>query len=260
MDNEEQKISKNRQKKISIVADLEQKLEKSAAIVFTNYQGLTHKQLEGLRKAIKPLEAEFVVAKNSLILRALNSRKMKLDSEKDLEGPTGTLFIYGDIVSPLKELAKLIKELGIPSVKFGIMEGNRISKEDVLKLSVIPSREVLLAQLAVFLKAPIYGLHRALNWNLQKLVMTLGAVAKAKPADASPAGANKPAKQTQSESAIQSSVNEKEPETILDETIKEEMQEKPTDPIAKPAEIPVEQLSKQTQENNSEEKNEGGEN
>src|SRR3972149_7158468 len=137
------KVTTGRQKKIDIVASLNEKLAKSKAIVFTNYQGLTHKQLEKLKKAIKPLKAEFVVAKNSLVLRALDQNKIKLAGENDLQVQTGTLFIYEDIMSPLRELAKLIKELGIPSIKFAIMDGDRISAEQVLTLSTLSSREAL---------------------------------------------------------------------------------------------------------------------
>lgn len=167
------KISANRAKKIEIVANLNEKLAKSKALVFTNYQGLTHKQLERFKKAIKPLQAEYVVAKNSLLQRALNENKIKLSKDQALEGQTGTLLIYEDAAGPLKQLAKLIKELGIPSVKFAIMDGNRLTGEQILRLSALPSREVLLAQLVGGLKSPIFGLHRALSWNLQKLVMTL---------------------------------------------------------------------------------------
>ena len=180
------KVSANRQKKIQIVEELAEKASKAKALVFTNYQGLTHKQMEGLKRAIKPLEAEYVVAKNSLVLRALDANKLKVEEEKDLDGPTGTLLIYGELIQPLKELAKLIKELGIPSVKFGIMDKERISGDQVLKLSSLPSKEVLLTQMVVGLKSPIFGLHRALNWNLQKLVLTLDAISKSKPAAQSP--------------------------------------------------------------------------
>lgn len=178
--NNEPKISKNRQKKIEIVASLSEKLGKTKAVIFTNYQGLTHKQLEGLKKAIKPMQAEYVVAKNSLVLRALEENKIKVEDKKQFEGPTGTLLIYEDFVGPLKELAKLVKELGIPNVKFGIIEEKNLSGEEVLKLSTLPSKETLLAQVVFGLKSPIFGLHRALNWNLQKLVMTLKAVEKTK--------------------------------------------------------------------------------
>lgn len=180
------KISANRQKKIDIVTGLSEKLGKAKALVFTNYQGLTHKQLEGLKKTIKPLNADFVVAKNSLVLRALEANKIKIDppagGKKQLDGPTGTLLIYDDIVGPLKALAKLVKELGIPNVKFGIMENKSLTGEEVLKLSTLPSRETLLTQIAFGLKSPIFGLHRALSWNLQKFVMTLDQIKNQKPA------------------------------------------------------------------------------
>lgn len=177
---ENKKISASRQKKIEVVANLSEKLGKAKAIIFTNYQGITHKQLEALKKAIKPLDAEFVVAKNSLVLRALDQNKIKLEGDNPLEGPTGTLLIYADVILPLKQLAKTIKELGIPSVKLGIMENKFLTGEQVLKISALPTREVLLAQLVSGLKSPIFGLHRALSWNLQKLVLTLKSIEKSK--------------------------------------------------------------------------------
>lgn len=182
MSDENTKISANKQKKVEIVAKLNEKIASAKAIVFTNYQGLTHKQLEGLKKAIKPLKAEYVVAKNSLVLRALAENKIKVEDEKQFEGPTGTLLIYDDVVAPLKELAKLVKELGIPNVKFGIVEEKNYNNEQIMKLSTLPTRETLLTQIAVGLKSPIFGLHRALSWNMQKLVLTLNAVVAVKPA------------------------------------------------------------------------------
>lgn len=242
---ENKKISANRQKKIGIVADLNVKLAKAKAIIFTNYQGITHKQLEALKKAIKPMDAEYVVAKNSLVLRALDENKIKLEGDNPLEGPTGTLLIYGDIVAPLKQLAKTIKELGLLNVKLGIMENKLVTGEQVLKISTLPSRETLLSQIAAGLKSPISGLHRALNWNLQKLVMTLGAVAKAKPAAAEPKV--EPKTEAVTEPVIETPTAETEPETILAETVQEKAAEQPE------AQIPAENKEETV-------KSEGGEN
>src|SRR4030042_1644270 len=116
------KISANRQKKMDTVASLSDKFGKAKAVVFTNYQGLTHKQIEGLKKAIKPLEAEYIVAKNSLLQRSAKEKNLKFEGEHLLDGQTGTLFLYNDIITPLKALAKTIKELNLPNVKFGIMD------------------------------------------------------------------------------------------------------------------------------------------
>ena len=167
------RTSASRAKKEKIVAELLEKVNRAKGFVFTGYQGLTHKQLEGLKKAVKAFDADFVATKNRLILKAMEGR-VKVESE--LKNATATLFLYGDPVMPLKELAKMIKELNLPSIKFGILDGKQMTSDELLKLSTLPSRETLLTQLVCGLKSPISGLHRALNWNLQKFVMTLKAI------------------------------------------------------------------------------------
>jgi large subunit ribosomal protein L10 len=154
-----------------------EKVNRAKGVVFTSYQGLTHKQLEAIKKAVQAVDADFVATKNRLILKALEG-KIKVESE--LKDATATLFLYGDPVLPLKAIAKSIKELNLPVIKFGILDGASMTSEQLLKLSTLPSRETLLTQLVVGLKSPISGLHRALNWNLQKFVMTLKAIEKTK--------------------------------------------------------------------------------
>ena len=174
------KVNTNRQKKEAIVEEIVEKALRAKALVFTNYEGLTHKQLEGFKKAIKPLESDYVVAKNTLILRSLEKANIKIENPASLDGPTGTMFLYGDVVEPLKKLAKVIKEFNLPTVKFGILNNQALTSEQVLKLATLPSRDTLIAQFVGGLKSPLFGLHRALNWNIQKLVFTLKAVEKSK--------------------------------------------------------------------------------
>ncbi len=170
------KVSQNRQKKEKIVEGLLQKVDRSQGIVFTNYQGLTHQQIEKLKKALKPLEAEYTNTKNTLLLRALKD-KINTEEEKDkFQNPTATLFMYSDVIEPLKQLTKSIKELALPAIKFGIFEGKIITDKDIVKLASLAPLPVLRAQLLGNMMSPISGLHRALNWNLQKLVMTLSAI------------------------------------------------------------------------------------
>ena len=173
------KISPNRQKKEKIVAELSEKVSRSKGMVFTNYQGLTHVQLERLKKAVKSVQADLVVTKNTLLFRSLQISNFKFQIS-NFQGATATLFLYGDPIGPLKEIAKAIKEFNLPSIKFGILDGVQMTSEQILHLSTLPSREILLTQLVVGLKSPISGLHRALNWNLQKFVMTLKAIENSK--------------------------------------------------------------------------------
>jgi len=168
------KISPNRQKKEQIVTKLSEKVSHAKGLVFTNYQGLTHKQLENLKNKVKALDGDFVVTKNTLLKRAIENAKWKM--ENALNNATATLFLYSDPVGPLKEVAKAIKEFNLPVIKFGILDGEVLSEVEILKLSALPSRETLLAQLVFGLQSPISGLHRSLLWNIQKFVMTLKAI------------------------------------------------------------------------------------
>ena len=195
------KILTNRAKKEQIVAKLSEKIAKAKSIVFTNYQGLTHKQLEELKKVLKEFNAELVVTKNTLLKIALENSKFKVQDSDNissaLQNPTAALFAYDDVIAPLKQIAKPLKLLGLPAspaggpassdggqggptIKFGILDNQALTSGQLLKLAMLPSREVLLAQVVSGLKSPIFGLHRALSWNLNKLVMTLSAIQQKK--------------------------------------------------------------------------------
>ena len=185
-------LNKTKQKKIELVGQFEEKIKQAKALVLADYRGLTHQQLEKLKRALKQVEAELVITKNTLLARALANSQLtthnkqqevsneRLEVESALQGPTATLFAYGDIIAPLRELAKTIKLLKLPVIKLGLLEGKTISGEDVLKLATLPGREVLIAQVVGGMKSPIYGLHRALTWNIQKLAMTLSAIQQKK--------------------------------------------------------------------------------
>lgn len=169
-----------RGRKEEVITELTDKVARANAFVFVNYQGLTHHQLEGLKRASRKLDAEFVAVKNTLMLRTLSEFNLSDEDKKQFEQPTATLFIYGDIVEPLKNLAKTSKELGLPTVKFGIIDKNAISGAQVLTLATLPPLPQMRAQLLGMLMSPIQGLHRSLSWNMQTLVMTLNAIAQKK--------------------------------------------------------------------------------
>jgi len=193
-----------RGRKEVIVAELVEKLEASNGLVFTDYKGLTHKQLEDLKRELKKLDSTMMIAKNTLLKLAIEGSKFKEHSkeiESAFDNPTATLFIRGDMVEPLKKLSKAIKDLGLPHIKVGILEGTVSDEAGVLKIASLPNRETLLAQFVGMLNSPIQGFVSGLNAIPQKFVMTLDAIAKAKPAapasndqaPAEPAPADQPA-------------------------------------------------------------------
>ena len=176
-----------KKRKEQIVAELVEKFDSSNGLVFADYQGLTNKQLEGLKKELKNLNASIVIAKNTLIKLALEkSKEYKTAKDNEgLENPTATVFIRGDMVEPLKKIQKAIKDFGKPKIKFGILEGNVVDEAWVLKIASLPARDVLLSQFVGTLNSPIRGLALTLNATIQKFVMTLDAIARL-PRPASP--------------------------------------------------------------------------
>lgn len=162
------------QKKVETVNELTEKVKKAKSIVFAEYKGIKHKQLEELRKNLKNANAEMMVSKNRLMLRALGD---SADTVKDtLVGETAVVFSYGDEVSGVKELTKFFEAIALGKAKGGLLGTTLLTAQDVAKLAKIPSKEVLLAKLAGQLQAPIRGLHYSLSWNLNKLVWALNAV------------------------------------------------------------------------------------
>ncbi|MBI4990570.1 50S ribosomal protein L10 [Candidatus Gottesmanbacteria bacterium] len=169
------KKTKINPKKVDTVAALKDKLTKTKAFFITDYRGLTHQQLEQLRKALKKVEAEFVIAKNTLMriaMKQFDNETMK-QLEVELNNPTATFFAFGDEISAIKELSNFIKNTQLPKIKIGLFSGKLATEADFSKLASIPGRNELLTMLAIRLKSPLFGLHYALNWNLQKFVMVL---------------------------------------------------------------------------------------
>lgn len=166
-------------KKIETVKEIGEKIQRSSCVVLTNYQKLTHKQLEDLRKLLKKHEAEFLIAKNTLFLKAMKDFLGK-EPELVLEGQTAILFAYGDEIAPIKELLKFAKTNAMPQLKAGFLKTTKLSVDDLNRLVKLPNKQTLIAQLVGQLNAPIQGLHRSLSWNIQKFVYALSAIQKTK--------------------------------------------------------------------------------
>ena len=187
-----------RAQKEQIVAELVEKLDNSSALVLADYQGLTHKQLEDLKKELKKLDATIVVTKNSLLKLSLGKSKNFADykDNESLNRPTAALFVHADYTQPLKTLQKAIKNFGLPKIKLGILDGLVLDEAGVLKIASLPNRETLLAQLVGTLNSPIQGLVLTLNAPISKLAMVLNAISQNKPS-APPAPVSEPVQATE---------------------------------------------------------------
>jgi large subunit ribosomal protein L10 len=153
--------------KVAVVEQITAKLNSAQAVFVTEYRGLTVAQLAGIRNALRPSDAEYVVYKNTLAKLAI--RRAGLDSlDEFLTGPTALTFVQGDVAGAAKALRDSAKTLPALVVKGGVLGEAALSDNDVKALADLPSRDELLASLAGALQAPLVktaGLLQALPRN-----------------------------------------------------------------------------------------------
>lgn len=163
-----------REKKGGMVDEYVAKLQKSQALIVSEYRGLTVKQIQELRRELRSNDSEMVVTKNTLILRALNQVGMPAPDQL-FAGPTAVTFCYKEVAGPAKALNKFAKDSKILQVKGGVMGRSVFDSAGVGQLADLPSREQLLGQVVGVMQAPISGLVNVLAGTLRGLVNVLNA-------------------------------------------------------------------------------------
>lgn len=163
------------QQKVENVAHLTEQMQKAKAVVFTDYRGLSVAQLDALRTELDKHDATLEITKNSLMNIAAKQADKEVAADV-LEGPTATLFAFGDEVAPLKALVDFAKEAELPTVKAGFLGSMTLSAAQVSSLAALPSRDVLIAKTVGTIKAPLSGLVNVLQGNARGLVYALAAI------------------------------------------------------------------------------------
>jgi len=165
--------------KVIIVEELKDKFARAKGLVVANYHGISVPQMQELKKDLKKIDAEFSIAKNTLI--KLATKGTSLLKEETLTGPTAILFSYKEPIEAIKKLADFIKKYNLPKIKIGILDNEVLTSERVIEISKIPGKQELYAKVVSSLNSPIYGLVATLSGNLRNLVYVLTAIKDSNP-------------------------------------------------------------------------------
>ena len=166
----------DRSRKEGFVTEIVDRINKAPALYLTDFTGLNVKSMTQLRRTLKDSGAEYVVVKNRLAKRAFAETELP-DISESLEGPTGMVFGYEDAVATAKALSDFAKEHDAkPAFKLGILDNKVLQPEQVDAIAKLPSREVLLSQLAGALEAPMSMLATALEGKLQEMAGLIDAL------------------------------------------------------------------------------------
>ena len=148
--------------KKELVEAIVTKMNDSAAYVAFNYQGLSVADFTQLRNNLRAQGVTVQVLKNNISRRAANQVKHE-DFSSSLKGPMAIAFSEVDIIAPAKELFAFAKTNKHVTIATGVVNGNFYSYEQLSVLATLPSREVLLTQLAAGMIGTLSQLAIGLN-------------------------------------------------------------------------------------------------
>jgi large subunit ribosomal protein L10 len=166
-----------REKKEELVAEYRELIRNSGALVFTNYRGTKVKQINSLRGRMKDIGGDYVVTKNTLLGIALE-QEGRARPEELLAGPNGVVFTSDDVAKSVTALKDWIKEAKVVEITGALLENSALNAEAAEKLSELPTREQVLAQILGTVNAPASSLVRIINAPLASLVRVINAHAE----------------------------------------------------------------------------------
>ncbi len=170
-----------RSKKESIVEELTEQLNGIGVVILSDFTGMDVETASELRNRLRESSSQYRVVKNTLARRVFEGVGLGSLVEH-MTGPNGLVLSESDPVAPAKILVEFEKRKKTPTIKVGWVDSAIMTAADIRKLATLPSREVLLAQIAGGFQAPVAGMARLLTELLRKFVATLDAVAKEKAA------------------------------------------------------------------------------
>lgn len=144
------------------VEKLTQELKGASTIFVTDFSGLSVLRMTEFRRRLRAAGGRYVVVKNTLARRALAANRIAA-LEAHLKGPVGLVLAGPDPLPAAKVVGDFAREFEKPTVRVGLVDGRAVEPAYVKRLGELPSREVLLAQLAGSLNGVLYQVVAALE-------------------------------------------------------------------------------------------------
>ncbi|MDT8317674.1 MAG: 50S ribosomal protein L10 [bacterium] len=164
-----------REQKQQEIDSLKDSFVKSESVILADYCGLTVSEMQDVRTKLRDASVELRVAKNTLAKRAIKDTDSESLSDV-FTGPTAIAFSYADPVAGAKVLSELVERYEALELKGGVLGNKLLSIADILALSKLPTKEILLSQLLSVMNGPMTGFVRVLSGNQRSLVQVLSAI------------------------------------------------------------------------------------
>jgi len=163
------------------VADLTEKARSSSAMIVSEYRGLKVSDLGEIRRNLRKQDVTYQVVKNRLMKIAARDAGSEALGIL-LEGPTAIAFAKGDEGAAAKAVLDAFRPYRLIRVTGAVIGDQVINAEGVARLSQLPRRDVLLAQVAGAIAAPMATVAGLFDAPLRDIAGLVGALAEARSA------------------------------------------------------------------------------
>ena len=134
--------------KQQIVEELKQLLGEAEMALVLDYKGLSIKEMSDLRIRLQASKGVCKVTKNTLMRRAIDGNTAWANLDSLLTGSNAFVLVKGDVGGAVKAVQSFQKDTKKSEVKGGLFEGKLLSQTDIKAIGDLPSKEVLMAQIA----------------------------------------------------------------------------------------------------------------
>lgn len=169
-------MPKTKDQKNKMLANLEENMQNSKSIVFTINKGINAEDMVSIRKKLLAKKSKYAVVKKTLFKIASSNQKYEIPEVLPFEGALNLVFSYDDEISGPKEIYDFSKTKESIEIVGGIYQGKFISKDEMISLATMPSKEELYAKLVGSLNSPISGFVNVLSGTIRGLVGVISAI------------------------------------------------------------------------------------
>jgi large subunit ribosomal protein L10 len=162
-----------RAKKAEVVESLNEVFSEAGSVVVAHYTGLTVAEMSDLRARMRAAGASFKVAKNRLVVRALQGTAAEPIAHL-FKGPTGIAY-SSDPVAPSRVAAAYAKENDKLVILGGVVGKTELDANGVKALAELPSLDELRGKIVGLLQAPATKIAGVLQAPAGQLARVLAA-------------------------------------------------------------------------------------
>ncbi len=165
----------SREKKTQIIGELEKLVSECSIGILTDYRGLSAQEMTSLRPTLLGSGVDYRVVKNTLA-RFAAQRAGREEMVGLFDGPVAIAFGYGNVIEPARLLTDYIRTSKTSlTIKGGFLSDTLLTSEEVMTISALPPRDVLLARVVGGIQSPISTLVSRLTSPIQGMIGVLQA-------------------------------------------------------------------------------------